>query len=145
MFQAFAPHFNDSGISLVIWLLYTHLVPNSFRLIINWWIYGVKTQTSKSQTSLLPNDKIFLKPVFLKLVKVFLHSLVFSNCSHKENLYSACQFLAWLYFVSVSRPRKAKSQTSSPAKNFSNESSKVDAVAGNNPAFLSRVQFKCEP
>ena len=50
-----------------------------------------------------------------------------------------------MYFVSVGRPRKAKSQTSSPAKNFSNESSKVDAVAGNNPAFLSRVQFKCEP
>lgn len=72
MFQAFAPHINDSGISLVIWPLYTHLVPNSCRLIINWWIYGVsKMQTLKSQTSLLTNDKIFLKPVFLKLVKVF--------------------------------------------------------------------------
>ncbi|XP_029200394.2 telomeric repeat-binding factor 2-interacting protein 1-like isoform X1 [Acropora millepora] len=32
--------------------------------------------------------------------------------------------------LAVGRPRKAKSQTSSPAKNFCNESSKVDAVAG---------------
>lgn len=73
MFQAFAPHFNDSGISLVIWLLYTRLVLNSCRLIINWWVYGVsKTQTSKSQTSLLPNDEtIFWSQCFQGSWKFF--------------------------------------------------------------------------